>query len=81
MWRQDIAGREMAEALSEKHEALARENRVFYEQAQTAVRMREQILEIVSHDLRNPISVILLGAELLEEPMEPHEIPRTGEGI
>jgi len=35
-------------------------------EAQRAVRTREDVLAIVSHDLRNPVSSILLNARLLE---------------
>jgi signal transduction histidine kinase len=37
-------------------------------EAQAAVRMREQVLAIVSHDLRNPLSVIAMGATQLLRP-------------
>jgi signal transduction histidine kinase len=33
-----------------------------YDEAQNAARAREEVLAIVSHDLRNPLSVILTGA-------------------
>jgi PAS domain S-box-containing protein len=44
------------------------ENAELYHTAQRAVRAREDVLAIVSHDLRNPLSYILLSTEaLLEE--------------
>lgn len=52
-------GRIIAESSSDKYEALAAENARLYEQAQRAVSVREQILAMVSHDLRNPLGVIL----------------------
>ena len=55
----------VAEGSSSKYEALAGENARLYEQAQQAVRVREQILAIVSHDLRNPLGTILLTSSLL----------------
>jgi signal transduction histidine kinase len=54
-----------AESSSDKYEALADENARLYEQAQQAVRMREQILAIVSHDLRNPLGTILMTTDAL----------------
>ena len=64
--RRDITRREQAEAL-------AAENARLYEQAQQAVRVREQILAIVSHDLRNPVATILLATAILGRPEEPGE--------
>ena len=57
--------RVLAEALREKAEALAAENAKLYQQAQQAVRVREQILAIVSHDLRNPLGTILMTTAVL----------------
>jgi signal transduction histidine kinase len=54
-----------AEKSSDKYAALADENARLYEQAQQAVRVREQILAIVSHDLRNPLGAILLTTTAL----------------
>ena len=53
-------GRISAETSSDKYEALAAENASLYEQARQAVRVREQILAIVSHDLKNPLATILM---------------------
>jgi signal transduction histidine kinase len=55
----------VAESSSEKYEALALENARLYEQAQRAVHAREQILAIVSHDLRNPLGAILMTTDSL----------------
>jgi len=55
----------LAEALREKAAALAADNAKLYQQAQQAVRMRDQILAIVSHDLRNPLATILLTTAVL----------------
>jgi len=54
-----------AEKSSDKYEALASENARLFQQAQQAVRVREQILAIVSHDLRNPLGAILLTTNAL----------------
>lgn len=45
--------------------SLAVENARLYEQAQRAVRMREEVLAIVSHDLRSPLSAIRTSADHL----------------
>jgi signal transduction histidine kinase len=57
--------RACAEGLLEKFEALAAANATLYRQQQQAVRVREQILAIVSHDLRNPLGTILLTTAVL----------------
>jgi len=41
------------------------DNARLYEESQQAVRAREEVLAIVSHDLRNPLSAVTLGASLL----------------
>jgi signal transduction histidine kinase len=45
--------------------ALAIDNARLYLESQQAVRAREEVLAIVSHDLRNPLSAVTLGASLL----------------
>jgi signal transduction histidine kinase len=45
--------------------ALAIENARLYDAAQHAVRARDEVLEVVAHDLRNPLSAILLQASRL----------------
>ncbi|HEX2208067.1 MAG TPA: ATP-binding protein [Longimicrobium sp.] len=45
--------------------ALAVENARLFAQAQAATRARDEMLAVVAHDLRNPLSTISLGAELL----------------
>jgi signal transduction histidine kinase len=67
----------IAESSSDKYEALARENAHLYEQAQRAVRVREQILAIVSHDLKNPLGAILITADALaKKGALPHAVGR-----
>jgi signal transduction histidine kinase len=46
--------------------ALAMDNALFYEEAHRSRRAREQLLAVVSHDLRNPLGTILVGASYLE---------------
>ena len=38
-------------------------------EAQTAVRSRDDILAIVSHDLRNPLNIVAMGVGVLESPL------------
>jgi signal transduction histidine kinase len=78
-WGRDIARRKLAEARGasaehgrvvaeherEHFEVLAAENSRLAQQAQQAVRVREQILAVVSHDLKNPLSTILLASNAL----------------
>jgi signal transduction histidine kinase len=56
--REDL---EMAELLG-RRAAIAIDNALLYEEAQAATRAREEILAVVSHDLRNPVAGILMGA-------------------
>ena len=46
--------------------SLAIDNARLYLESQQAVRAREEVLAIVSHDLRNPLSSVTLGASLLQ---------------
>lgn len=45
--------------------ALAIDNARLYEEAREATRLREQVLAIVSHDLRNPLGAIQMSSTLL----------------
>ncbi len=56
----------LAEELA-RRAALAIDNAIHYTRAQSAIRTREEILAIVSHDLRNLLSQTLLGASFLAE--------------
>lgn len=49
-----------------RHAALAIDNARLYQESQQAVGAREEVLAIVSHDLRNPLNAVILGAQLLE---------------
>jgi signal transduction histidine kinase len=65
--------RVVAEDLRQKSERLALENGQLYQKAQLAIRMREQVLTIVSHDLKNPLATILLTADVLSRRNVPEE--------
>lgn len=47
---------------------LALDNARLYQQAQHAVRSRDNVMAIVSHDLRNPLNAIALNLSLLTRP-------------
>jgi signal transduction histidine kinase len=42
------------------------DNATLYRESQQAVHAREEVLAIVSHDLRNPLNAVTLGASLLQ---------------
>jgi signal transduction histidine kinase len=49
------------------------ENARLHRDAQDAVQLRERVLAVVSHDLRNPLNAIEIGAQLIEQQTrEPH---------
>jgi signal transduction histidine kinase len=47
--------------------ALAVDNARLYQAARAAMRAREEVLAVVSHDLRNPLNAILLASIILDE--------------
>ncbi|MDB4936816.1 MAG: Sensory box histidine kinase [Labilithrix sp.] len=68
--RYDARDLRLAEELA-RRAALAVENARLYEQAQFAIRLREEVLAVVSHDLRGPLGTILLSVrQLLEQGKE-----------
>ncbi|MEA2700977.1 MAG: hypothetical protein QOI66_5248 [Myxococcales bacterium] len=75
--------RDNAVSNSQKYKALAAENSLLYQQAQQAVHAREQILAVVSHDLRNPLGAILMTADALlakgDTPLPAARIKRSAE--
>lgn len=69
--RDDLAlGSELA-----RHGALAIDNARLYTESQQAVRAREEVLAIVSHDLRNPLSATMLASSMMQtsEALAPEE--------
>jgi signal transduction histidine kinase/PAS domain-containing protein len=46
--------------------AFAIDNALLYQRAQEAILTRDQVLEMVAHDLRNPLGEIVLAVDLLE---------------
>jgi PAS domain S-box-containing protein len=63
---------ELAEELA-RRAALALDNARLYAEAQSAVRARDDVLAVVSHDLGNPLSAIRLGTTLLLRRIPPDE--------
>ncbi|HTV19510.1 MAG TPA: hybrid sensor histidine kinase/response regulator [Polyangiaceae bacterium] len=63
----DAEARRLAEEVASSA-ALAIDNMRLFEQAQRAIRGRDELLAIVSHDLRNPINVMALAVSTLEQP-------------
>lgn len=56
--------------------ATAIDNAELYEAARRALRMREDILAIVSHDLRSPLNNIMLGAGAMASSSSDHDRSR-----
>lgn len=67
--RDDGEGRLLAQAFAARV-AAAVENSLLYEESRRAIRTRDQVLGIVSHDLRNPLSAIGLCANALQNQMD-----------
>jgi len=57
--------RQLADELA-RQGSLAIDNARLYLDSQQSLRAREEVLAIVSHDLRNPLNAITLGASLLQ---------------
>ncbi|MFL5320200.1 MAG: sensor histidine kinase, partial [Myxococcaceae bacterium] len=49
--------------------AYSAENERLYIEAQRSIRTREEVLAIVSHDLKNPLNAVKLGAQLLQRQL------------
>lgn len=47
------------------------ENSLLYRDAQEAIRIREEVLAVVSHDLKNPLSAVKLNADLASRQLSP----------
>jgi signal transduction histidine kinase len=72
-WRGREVGDEQTRRLqlTAARAALALENARLYDEARLATRLREQVLAIVSHDLRSPIATISAASEILARNREP----------
>jgi signal transduction histidine kinase/DNA-binding response OmpR family regulator len=64
--RFDADDLELARELA-RRAALTVENARLFSEAQEATAARDQMLAVVAHDLRNPLSTVSMGAEVLQE--------------
>ena len=64
--RYDLRDLAFAEELA-RRAAIAIDNARLYAEAQRAVQNRDEILGVVSHDLRNPLNIVTMASELLLE--------------
>jgi signal transduction histidine kinase len=71
--RYDTSDLAAARAIADRA-ALAIENARLYEQMVEAKRLRDEVLGIVSHDLRNPLNAILLSARVLARRAPAEEV-------
>jgi PAS domain S-box-containing protein len=71
---QDIGDRKL---LDVQRAQLLEAERLTREQAEAASRMRDDLMAIVSHDLRNPLSAISVSAELLRSFIPPEVATRA----
>jgi signal transduction histidine kinase len=55
--------------------ALAVENARLFAGAQAATRLRDRMLSVVAHDLRNPLALVAMNAEMLLEMIDPDADP------
>src|SRR5690606_3049061 len=56
-----------------RHAGLALDSALAFDASERSRREREQVLSIVSHDLRDPLNTIGLAASMLDDPAMPQE--------
>jgi signal transduction histidine kinase len=61
-----VAGPAELRLLGQRFEEMARSLKQSRARAEEAIRARDDVLAMVSHDLKNPLAVVLLGASALE---------------
>ncbi len=72
---------EMAAHLA-RRAGLAIDNALLYSEAQRAAQAREEVLAIVSHDLKNPLGAVLMSAVLLQRgPPDPQRLQKHAASI
>jgi PAS domain S-box-containing protein len=74
----DISDRKRAE---EERERLLASEQAARQEAEAANRSKDQFVAVVSHELRNPISAILMWTTLLKHKSDAEELPRVLEVI
>jgi signal transduction histidine kinase len=68
-------------------EALARENAALYEQASAVLRLRDELLDTLAHDVRAPLATIQMGLQLIEreytrgDPLDPARLAAVLEPV
>jgi len=74
--------KQLAEEISERI-ALGLDNARLYNAAQRAIRGRDELLAVVSHDLRNPLNLVGLALQMVEQDPEalPSALPSAKRGI
>ncbi len=70
----------MAEELG-RRAGVAVDNAVIWQEAQKAIRARDEVLEVVSHDLKNPLEAVLLSASLLLRSPESPRVRHYAEAL
>jgi signal transduction histidine kinase len=70
--RFDTGDRELIEELA-RRAALAVQNARLYDEARRATQARDQMLGVVSHDLRNPIHTIFMSASFVQDLLPPDD--------
>jgi len=70
---EELRARQAYEALQAANRRLASAQL----EAEAAIRSREEVLAIVSHDLKNPLAAIQLSSELLQRAHDPEITART----
>jgi len=70
----------MAEELG-RRAGVAVDNARLWEAAQRAIRARDEVLAVVSHDLKNPLEAVLLSAALLLRSPESPRVRHYGEAL
>lgn len=68
--RYDASDVRLAEEVG-RRAALALDNARLYKTARDAIEARDEILGVVAHDLRNPLSTIQLGAQVILQRLSP----------
>jgi signal transduction histidine kinase len=61
--------------------ALAIDNAHLFEERKEAARLREEVVGVASHDLRNPLSAILLSTRMLLDSTDEEPTPRQAKGL
>jgi signal transduction histidine kinase len=74
--------RQLASEVAERV-ALGIDNASLYAAAQRAIRGRDELLAVVSHDLRNPLNLIGLALQMIEQDAEaiPSALPSAKRGV